>query len=94
MTATITKKVQQVGRSSGFSTGSVQAQSLAVISAHKNPASSRATAAATTERTCLRAFNARNRPDRRTWAAHDRATVAGATPCWRTRMPAPTEGRC
>src|SRR5215217_8111991 len=36
-----------------------------VISAHRNPASSRAIAAATTERTFLRAASLRNRDDRR-----------------------------
>ena len=53
-------------------------QSSATISAHKNPASSRATAAATMERTFLCAASWRNREDRRTWASHDRATVAEA----------------
>ena len=56
-------------------------QTCATISAHRNPASSRAMAAATTERTFLWAASWRNRRDRRTWAAHERATVSGATPC-------------
>src|SRR6266542_5011888 len=83
-------------RSHGDSENSHQylTQSSAVISAHKNPASSRATAAATTERTCLRESKERKRADRRTWAAHARATVAGPNPSCRARIPDPTEGRC
>ena len=38
-------------------------------------------AAATTERTFLWAASWRNRRDRRTCAAHERATVSGGTPC-------------
>ncbi len=45
-------------------------QASATISAQRNPASSRAMAAATTERTFLWAANCRNRLDRRTCAAH------------------------
>jgi hypothetical protein len=35
-----------------------------------------------------------NRLDSRTCAAHERATVSGDTPCWRSRMPTPTLGLC
>ena len=56
-------------------------QSSAVISAHTNPASSRATAAATTDLESLRAPSARNRPHSRRCASHDRATVAGPACC-------------
>jgi hypothetical protein len=56
-------------------------QTSATISAQRNPASSRAMAAATTERTFLWAASCRNRRQRRTWAAHERATVSGGTPC-------------
>ena len=70
------------------------AQSWAVISAHRNPASSRATAAATTDLTFLRAARVVNRLDRRFWAAQERATLAGWAPSWRARMVAPSAGRC
>jgi len=56
-------------------------EASATISAHRNPASSRAMAAATTDRTFLWAASCRNRRDRRTWAAQERATVSGGTPC-------------
>ena len=68
-------------------------QSSATISAHRKPASSRATAAATTERTFLWAASWRKRLERRTWAVQERATVAGATSTCRWRMPTPTLGR-
>src|SRR5512132_2457050 len=55
-----------------------QSKGQAVISAHRNPASSRAMAAATMLLVCLRAARVRNRPDRRCWAAHARATTQGA----------------
>jgi hypothetical protein len=57
------------------------AQTSATISAQRNPASSRAMAAATTERTFLWAASCRNLLDNRTCAAHERATVSGGTPC-------------
>jgi len=50
-------------------------QTSATISAQRNPASSRAMAAATTERTFLWAASCWNRLDSRTCAAHERATV-------------------
>jgi len=55
-------------------------QTSVTISAQRNPASSRAMAAATTERTFLWAASCRNRLDSRTCAAHERATVSGGTP--------------
>jgi len=55
-------------------------QASATISAHKNPASSRAIAAATTERTFLCKDSWWNREERRTWAVHERASVSGGTP--------------
>jgi len=61
----------------------VMVQSLAVISAHRNPASSRATAVATTDLTFLRAARAAKRLDRRCWAVQERAMVAGLAPSWR-----------
>src|SRR5437879_3422152 len=69
-------------------------QVVAVISAQRNPASSRAIAVATTVLTFLRAARRRNRALSRCWAAQDRATVCGGTPCWRVRSPTPTAGRC
>src|SRR5262249_42996905 len=60
-----------------------------VISAQTKPASSRATAVATTVRRSLRAANRRNRPHRRTWAAHDRSGTWGARPSWRRWSSAP-----
>jgi hypothetical protein len=52
----------------------------AVISAHQNPASSRATAATTRSLDVLRVASRRNRPHRRSWAAHARATTWGPGP--------------
>jgi hypothetical protein len=49
----------------------------AVISAQRNPASSRATAAATIDRTFLRAARCRKRPHNRSCAFQARATVSG-----------------
>ena len=70
------------------------AQSVAVISAQQNPASSRATAAATTDFTFLRAARAWKRADSRTCALHARATVAALTPAWRALMVMPIAGWC
>jgi hypothetical protein len=56
-------------------------QTCATISAQRNPASSRAMAAATTERTFLWAASWRKRRDRRSCAAQERATVSGGAPC-------------
>ena len=59
----------------------------AVISAHRNPADSRAMAIVTMG--CglfLRAARRRNRLQRRCWAVQDRAAVAGSTPSWRRRQ--------
>lgn len=61
----------------------VMVQSLAVISAHRKPASSRATAVATTDLTFLRAARAAKRLERRVWAVQARAMVAGLAPWWR-----------
>ena len=69
-------------------------QTSVTISAQRNPASSRAMAAATTERTFLWAASARNLRERRTCAAHERATVSGGTPFCRSRIPTPTVGLC
>jgi hypothetical protein len=66
----------------------------AVISAHKNPASSRAIAAATMLLMFLRAARTRNRAHRRCWAAHARAATCGGRPCWRRAICTPTAGRC
>jgi len=66
----------------------------AVISAHRNPASSRAMAAATMLLVCLRAASRRKRLDRRCCAAHARARIAGSRPCWRRASSPPTLGRC
>src|SRR3974377_572668 len=56
------------------------AQTSATISAQRNPASSRAMAAGNTERTFLWVAICRNRLERRTCAAQERATVSGGTP--------------
>ena len=69
-------------------------QSVAVISAQQNPASSRATAAATTDFTFLRAARACQRADSLTWAFQARATVAAPAPPWRALMVLPIAGRC
>jgi hypothetical protein len=66
----------------------------AVISAHKNPASSRAIAVATMLLTFLRAARTRKRAHRRCWAAHARAATCGGRPCWRRAICTPTAGRC
>src|SRR6266540_1995767 len=66
----------------------------AVISPHRNPPSSRATAAATTLFTFLRAARVRNRAHRPRWAAQDRATVSGVHASWRRRRVGPTDGPC
>jgi hypothetical protein len=58
----------------------VTGQWLAFISAHRKPASSRATAVATTDFTFLRAARTANRRHSRVCAVHDRATVAGVDP--------------
>ena len=67
-------------------------QSLAVISAQQKPASSRATAVATTDLTFLRAARAAKRLERRFWAFQERAMVAGLAPSWRWRMVGPRPG--
>jgi hypothetical protein len=54
----------------------------AVISPQRNPASSRAMAAATTLLTFLRAASLLNLPQSRTWAAHARSRVAGGHCSW------------
>lgn len=59
---------------------------------HKKPHSSRATAVATTFLEFFGAAGRRNRPHRRTWAAHARFTVSAATPSWRLRSATPTAG--
>ena len=82
------------GADRALSERKITGQTSATISAQRNPASSRAMAAATTERTFLWAASWRNRRDRRTCAAHERATVSGATSTWRSLMPAPTFGLC
>src|SRR6266700_3385914 len=61
---------------------------------HKNPAGSRAIAAATMRLTCLRAARTRNRAHRHCWAAHARAATCGGRPCWRRAIVTPTAGRC
>ena len=62
----------------------------AVISPQRNPASSRATAAATTLLTFLRAASLRNLPHRRTCAAQARSRVAGGQRSWARRIRSPT----
>jgi len=62
----------------------------AVISPQRNPASSRATAAATTLLTFLRVASRRNRPQRRTCAAHARSRVAGEHRSCARRIRSPT----
>ena len=62
----------------------------AVISPQRNPASSRATAAATTLFTFLRAASLRNLPHRRTCAAQARSRVAGGQRSWARRIRSPT----
>lgn len=52
----------------------------AVISAHRNPHSSRATAVATTFLEFFFWARRRNLPHRRAWAVQARATVSGARP--------------
>ena len=74
--------------------GMARGQSSLIISAHTNPASSRAIAAATTDLLFLTAASRQKRPHSRVWAVHARATVSGGTPCWRWRRTAPTPGRC
>jgi hypothetical protein len=69
-------------------------QSVAVISAQQKSASSRATAVATTDLTFFLAARAAKRLDRRFWAVHERAMVAGLAPSWRCRMVGPSPGRC
>ena len=64
----------------------------AVISPQRNPASSRATAVATTLLTFLRAARRRNRPQRRTCAAHARSAVAGGHCFCARRILGPTKG--
>ena len=82
------------GADHALTDGKITGQTSATISAQRNPASSRAMAAATTERTFLWAASWRNRRDRRISAAHERATVSGGTPCWPSLMPTPTLGLC
>jgi len=55
----------------------------AIISAHTNPASSRAMAATTVLVESLRAASVLNRRHRRCWAAHARAHTSGSMPSWR-----------
>ena len=62
----------------------------AVISPQRNPASSRATAAATTLLTFLRVASRRNLPQRRTCAAHARSRVAGEHRSCARRIRSPT----
>ena len=69
----------QTRRRSRAERGKITGQTSATISAQRKPASSRAMAAATTERTFLCAASWRNRRDKRTCAAHERATVSGDT---------------
>src|SRR5512132_2384271 len=66
----------------------------AVISAHTNPASSRAIAVTTTFLESLPAARRRKRPHSRSCAAQARARTTGSRPLWRSRSSSPTAGRC
>lgn len=71
-----------------------EAAGVLVISARRNPASSRSTAVTTTPLTFLRAASARKRWKSRRCARHDRAKVSAGTPCWHARTAVPMIGRC
>src|SRR4051795_7061543 len=71
-----------------------EAAGVLVISAQRNPASSRAMAVTTTPLTFLRAARARKRRQRRSWAVQDRARVSAVRPDWRARRAVPMIGRC
>jgi len=62
----------------------------AVISPQREPASSRATAAATTLLTFLRAASLLNLPQSRTCVAQARSRVAGGQASWARRIRSPT----
>ena len=86
---------RRASRHATGSGGSCRPAQAAVISAHTNPASSRATATmasgAAFPPACTRCTY---RACSRRWAVHDRARVSGAAPCWRRRSPAPIAGAC
>jgi hypothetical protein len=65
-----------------------------VISAQRNPASSRAIAVTTTPLMFLRAPRARKRRHNRSWAVQDRARVSAGRSICRARRAVPMIGRC
>ena len=69
-------------------------QYQAIISAHKNPASSRATAVTTTLRVSIRFARRWKRPHNRCCAFHDRAIVSASTRRCRLASCTPMAGTC
>lgn len=71
--------------------GGPSASSQAPISAHKNPASSRAIAVATVLVEVFLAARRRNFPQRWSWARHARAIVSSEQRFWRFAITGPTK---